>query len=144
MIPFLWLNWSGNHKLAMWDSLTARRKSWHSQATWLVCISNIRSFICFSCLIIAYATITGVQDLGVINKGTKKKLKAWRNEPLLTNYMKWSIENSFVAAMSKPKTIENKLRHSNQIHKNYSGSPCFITTINQAPCSVLVFGFFFF
>lgn len=65
MIPCVWLNQSGSHKLATQDSLTARRKSWHSQATWLMCMSNISSFTCFSYLITVYGTITGFQDLEV-------------------------------------------------------------------------------
>ena len=126
------------------------RKSWHSQATWLLCLSNISSCTWLYCLSSASTAIIGVHDLEVLTKGTKQILKAWRKEPLLTSHMKWSVQNSLLLPnpsqfqmfkldwLSIHKTIWNEFRRSSQIHRNYSGSSCLVTTIDLSSWSVLV------
>lgn len=135
----------------MEDSLTARRKSWHGQATWLLCIPNINSFTCYSCLIIAYATIIGVQDLEVLKQGNKtdpKDMHKWAtpnqsHEMIIRKqFCCWHVQTNsgylnwiYYLSIRQYKTNSQK----SQIHKNCSGSSWLTTTIHLCPCSVLVF-----
>lgn len=143
MTPFVWLNGSGNHKLAMADWLTARRKSWHGQATWLLCIPNLSSFTCYSLFNYCQCNHHGCSRLGSFKTREQNSSQKHadmshsssisRNDHPKTVLLLTCPNEFWVFRLDLPsihKTIKNKCRHSSRIHKNCSGFSCLNITID--------------